>query len=522
MFSFDSFTGECSFCYRTIPSGTVTFCSCGTTMCEEHPWHSNPEHRIVAITATGTAAAPEIAVNSYGTELEVEQAEEAVSEAIVNPRYAEEQKTLPACPHIPASTAALEIVSPKCEQCAVDNNSWMCLHCGACLCGRQQYGIEGNGHAMAHFNQHPEHPTFVKLQSVNPQQRRCDVFCYRCDAIVKGQSVLGRLRLPDGASHRGLATSEIEKNLNAEIGQESVMQERKMKYAVTRREGGITDLGNTCYLSTVLQVLSYAVQEFPGVLEYPLGDSTALCDICPLECFGCQLRKVLAHLIESHRTEVPSFSIKPFWKTLAALYPHYELGKQHDAVEVFERLLDTISEMDSFGHFRGLAQKFTGEFDSTLKCTNCGYTSTSTTKQTVVYLGVEQGVTDIFDPEKLDYSCKCQATAVTKTLSLVAPPEVLPVAIKRELAESSDQSQPVLESLAIPSTRGPVRYRLASVIVHEGTLQAGHYMAQIAPSGQASQWKVHDEESVGESPLLTTKVVLMLYRRQPDTAAPKQ
>ncbi|KAI5192556.1 ubiquitin carboxyl-terminal hydrolase 5/13 [Nematocida sp. AWRm77] len=519
MFDFGEFTGECSFCYRRVPDGVLSFCECGTSMCAEHLQHTSSGHMAVDISVTGETQSPRVEISTYGADLgpgtDVDTATEAVREAITNPFYAGVQRSLKACAHVPEEGVPLEVGSRKCAACSVDNNTWMCVCCGECLCGREQYGIEGNGHAKAHFEKDSAHAAYVKVQSINTKRKTCDVYCYLCDRMVQSQRVYKRLSVLHTPNEEGLSTLEIEKNLNAEAGKESIAQSRALKYHVLRSTGGIPDLGSTCYLGSVLQVLGECVEKWPGVLEYAHGDACAVCVECPLRCFGCQLKKVLVQVGASHRERTSSFCIRPFWKTFHALYPQYVLDKQHDAVEALESLLGSVQEMDAFGHFQSLCAQFTGEVSATLRCTACSRTTTGSTQQSVLYLGERQSISDTFQPEDVEYTCECGSVRAVKTSVLSQAPSVLLVAIKRGMGETSEQSQEILLSIHVPTKEGlSARYTLSSVIVHEGTVQAGHYMVQVSPGTSKTLWKVYDEESVGESPLLSSNVVLMLYTKE--------
>uniref|UniRef100_A0A182TRB4 ubiquitinyl hydrolase 1 n=1 Tax=Anopheles melas TaxID=34690 RepID=A0A182TRB4_9DIPT len=57
-------------------------------------------------------------------------------------------------------------------ECSISKDSWMCLQCGAVLCGRYD-----NGHALKHSNAHQNHNICMNTSNQS-------VFCYKCDEFV--------------------------------------------------------------------------------------------------------------------------------------------------------------------------------------------------------------------------------------------------------------------------------------------------------------------------------------------------
>lgn len=65
------------------------------------------------------------------------------------------------------------IALAHCSQCALTNNLWLCLICGALGCGRQQVdGSGGHGHALAHY-QSTGHSVAVKTGTITPEGSAC-------------------------------------------------------------------------------------------------------------------------------------------------------------------------------------------------------------------------------------------------------------------------------------------------------------------------------------------------------------
>lgn len=57
----------------------------------------------------------------------------------------------------------------QCRGCELKENLWICLHCGALGCGRQQFGgIGGNSHALDHYHA-TGHMVACKLGTITPE-----------------------------------------------------------------------------------------------------------------------------------------------------------------------------------------------------------------------------------------------------------------------------------------------------------------------------------------------------------------
>uniref|UniRef100_A0A8C1LV51 Ubiquitin carboxyl-terminal hydrolase n=1 Tax=Cyprinus carpio TaxID=7962 RepID=A0A8C1LV51_CYPCA len=145
----------------------------------------------------------------------------------------------------------------KCEVCDLQENLWMNLTDGKVLCGRRYFdGSGGNNHALLHYQQ-TGYPLAVKLGTITPDG--ADVYSYDEDDMVLDS------KLPEHLSHFGIDMMTMEKvlSLNQRVGEWEVIQESGTTLRPLWGPGltGMKNLGNSCYLNSVMQVL-FTIPDF--------------------------------------------------------------------------------------------------------------------------------------------------------------------------------------------------------------------------------------------------------------------
>uniref|UniRef100_A0A8C2X6S6 Ubiquitin carboxyl-terminal hydrolase n=1 Tax=Cyclopterus lumpus TaxID=8103 RepID=A0A8C2X6S6_CYCLU len=153
----------------------------------------------------------------------------------------------------------------RCEVCDLQENIWMNLTDGKVLCGRRYFdGTGGNNHALLHF-QETGYPIAVKLGTITPDGG--DVYSYDEDDMVLDS------KLPEHLSHFGInmmtmekterTMTELEIAVNQRVGEWEVIQESGTTLRPLFGNGltGMKNLGNSCYLNSVMQVL-FTVPDF--------------------------------------------------------------------------------------------------------------------------------------------------------------------------------------------------------------------------------------------------------------------
>nr|CAB3267567.1 ubiquitin carboxyl-terminal hydrolase 5 [Phallusia mammillata] len=157
----------------------------------------------------------------------------------------------------------------KCCKCDLTTNLWMNLSDGSILCGRRYFdGSGGNNHAIDHFKE-TKFPLAVKLGTITPSG--ADVHSYDEDTMVEDPYLAKHL------AHFGInmmnmektdqTMTEMEIELNQKVGNEwDLIQEAGENLKELHGAGltGMTNMGNTCYLNSTVQVL-LSIPEFQQV-----------------------------------------------------------------------------------------------------------------------------------------------------------------------------------------------------------------------------------------------------------------
>ncbi|XP_018573287.1 ubiquitin carboxyl-terminal hydrolase 5 [Anoplophora glabripennis] len=252
----------------------------------------------------------------------------------------------------------------KCEKCDKTDNLWLNLTDGTILCGRKFYdGTGGNNHAIEHYST-TSYPLAVKLGTIT-KEGKGDVFSYSEDDMVEDPNLIQHL------AHWGINIANMEKTEKSMVELELELNQKTNEWAALQESTGslkpiygpgytgMTNMGNSCYLNSVMQTL-FKIPDF--IHKYFDGAESIFSNATgdPAEDFNIQMAK-LGYGLLSGKYSVPPPPGSPvdadppgicprMFKTLIGKgHPEFSTKKQQDVHEFLLHLL-TLLERNSKNH----------------------------------------------------------------------------------------------------------------------------------------------------------------------------
>lgn len=272
--------------------------------------------------------------------------------------------------------------------CDLKENLWLCLQCGNLGCGRAQFGgVGGNSHGLKHTEE-TSHAVAVKLGSITPEGT-ADVYCYACNEERVDTELTKHL------AHWGINIAEREKTEKS-LTELQIEQNLKWDFAMTTEDGkelkplfgngftGLKNIGNSCYLASVLQCL-FSIPTFQNRYYHPQDPPPT--SQSPAEDLETQLRKLADGLLSgrySHPdTDVVASEYSPEIPNQKGLAPamlkhligrgHEEFStmRQQDAFELLLHLLKLITRSSHTAPLQDPVQSFQFAMEQRLQCMSC-------------------------------------------------------------------------------------------------------------------------------------------------------
>ncbi|KAJ0046619.1 hypothetical protein Pint_04943 [Pistacia integerrima] len=332
---------------------------------------------------------------------------------------------------------------------------------------------------------------------------------------------------------------------------------------------GLRNLGNSCYLNSVLQCLTYT----PPLANFCLNlQHSSLCDLAR-DCPFCILEKRIVRSLSLDLTLDAPAKIQSCLRIFAE---HFRGGRQEDAHEFLRYVIDAchntclrLKKLKRKGGDREavngsvgnsssssvVKEIFGGALQSQVKCLSCGAESNKVDEIMDISLDIlhsgslKDAMQKFFQPEVLDgnnkYKCEnCKKlVAARKQMSILQSPNILVIQLKRFggiFGGKIDKTIAFEEILVLSSFmckanqagkeswgiyyptmlihiyRDPQpEYKLFGTIVHSGfSLDSGHYYAYIKDA--MGRWYCCNDSSVSISTLqevLSEKVYILFFSR---------
>ncbi|KAK1349066.1 hypothetical protein LUQ84_001747 [Hamiltosporidium tvaerminnensis] len=246
----------------------------------------------------------------------------------------------------------------KCTDCEITTNTWLCLSCGYIGCGRKQYGMSGNGHALNH-NINTNHNIFVKIETIKGLGTG-DCYCYKCDNYIYNEILENKLKdinFYTFGNYKGTATetdlvgdgtingkdnickdndnhivnkahalntinnndntrntniNTINTNINTRNNDNIINTNDNTintdintintgdKDGYLKKYVGIRNTGETCFISAALQMICNAIK----YEEIDCEDHFVGCRKNPLKCFGCQFLRLIGGMKSGNKSVI--------------------------------------------------------------------------------------------------------------------------------------------------------------------------------------------------------------------------
>lgn len=275
-----------------------------------------------------------------------------------------------------------------CSMCDLKENLWLCLQCGNLGCGRSQFGgVSGNSHGLKH-TELTTHAVAVKLGSITPEGT-ADIYCYSCNDERTDPDLVAHL------AHWGINIAERQKTEKSLVEMQ-IEQNLKWEFSMTTEDGkelkplfgrgftGLKNLGNSCYMASILQCL-FSMPAFQDRYYHP--NELPPMPQTPAEDLETQLRKMADGLL-SGRYSLPDSDViaseyspeVPHQKGLAPAMLKYLIGRGHEEFstmrqqDAFELLLHLFKLVTRSLHTAPLSdpvQSFRFVMEQRLQCTSC-------------------------------------------------------------------------------------------------------------------------------------------------------
>lgn len=341
----------------------------------------------------------------------------------------------------------------------------------------------------------------------------------------------------------------------------SPMQNNRCQRGQLPLPNGICNLGNTCYLASVIQVLAHCRAFVRAVVFLDTADRGQLVDA---------IRDVVRAVWSGDDGDATGAtggeetnmktgrSVSPYRIARCVARPYFDPFVQNDAHELYCLMADVLIE----DRDRTFADMLQGEKKSAIRCGNCHHVSETAEKFVDLQVDlvvaddsqirpqpantpalVDDLITASFGAEWLsERKCdRCRSKGGMRVVSVTRWPTVLVVLAKRFGHGNNVCRRPVvvrerlsrkkLQSVCYTDAARQLaydRYVLVGAVCHVGCQSFGHYTAVVRHPGTPSLGWLHADDAVvrqvpaGVPPIRGDQVYMLLYEMVPSPIKTRQ